>query len=113
MGLFLVIAVNIPMMLFSGFYMRLNDIVGYLQWFTHVSYYRFGFEGGMLIVYDNRSQLTCSIPYCHFKNPSKLLEEFGMKDATVQQNYISLLIWIIFYNITFYLILKWKVHMSR
>ena len=113
MGLFIVLALNIPMVLFSGFYVRLNDVVGYLQWLTHVSYYRFGFEGGMLTVYSDRPNLHCSVPYCNFKNPSKLLEEYGMNEATIERNIGVLVAWILVFQILFYFILKWRLYRSR
>ncbi|KAJ9598553.1 hypothetical protein L9F63_010756 [Diploptera punctata] len=113
MSVFLYLAFNIPMVLFSGFYLRFKDIIVYLRWITEFSFYQFGFEGGMVILYGDRPNLDCSEPYCHYKNPSKLLEDFGMKNATTQRNYIALLIWVLIFQISLYFVLKWRIYKSR
>jgi ABC-2 type transporter. len=113
MGLFVVIAVNIPLVLFSGFFIRFKDIAGYLGWIKHISFYRYAFESVMLIVYKDRARLQCSDSYCYFRNPSKLLEEFGMENAATETGFIGLSVWIIILQIMFYFILKWKIYITR
>ncbi|KAJ4429959.1 hypothetical protein ANN_22163 [Periplaneta americana] len=91
MGLFMVISVAVPLFLFSGFYVRLNDVPGYLEWLTHVSSFRYSFEGGIVAIYgNNRSKLECSQPYCHYRNSSKILDDFNMSDATYENDLLAI-----------------------
>ncbi|XP_069686168.1 ATP-binding cassette sub-family G member 1-like [Periplaneta americana] len=114
MGLFMVISITVPMLLFSGFYVRLNDVPGYLAWFTHVSSFRYSFEGGMVAIYgNNRSKLECSQPYCHYRNPSKILDDFNISDATYESDLMAILIWYLIMQIMFYFVLKLRLYISK
>lgn len=69
------------MVLFSGFFAKLDDIPSYLSWLSYVTYVRYSFEGIMIAVYGlNRAKLTCNTDYCHYKHPTTFLEDMGMKD---------------------------------
>ncbi|XP_069686819.1 ATP-binding cassette sub-family G member 4-like [Periplaneta americana] len=114
LGLFVLIANKIPMMLFSGFYIRLEDVPYGLKWLTYVSYTRYIFEGGLVSLYgDNRPKLDCSKPYCHYRTPSKILEDFGMSDATYEGDMIAIGVWYISLQVMFYLVLKLRLYMSK
>ncbi|XP_069686815.1 ATP-binding cassette sub-family G member 1-like isoform X1 [Periplaneta americana] len=113
-GPFMVVTLNIPMSLFSGFFMRLQDIPSYLQWVSYVSYYRYSFEAEMVNIYgNNRSKLNCSEDFCYFRSPSKILEEFHMEDVSYWHNMGVLLIWLFGSQIGLYIVLKWRVSTSR
>lgn len=79
-GVFLGPITTIPMVLFSGFFAKLDDIPPYLSWLSYVTYVRYSFEGTMIAIYGlNRGKLTCNADYCHFKHPTTFLEEMSMK----------------------------------
>ncbi|XP_069686836.1 ATP-binding cassette sub-family G member 1-like isoform X2 [Periplaneta americana] len=114
MGLFMVISVAVPLFLFSGFYVRLNDVPGYLEWLTHVSSFRYSFEGGIVAIYgNNRSKLECSQPYCHYRNSSKILDDFNMSDATYENDLLAIVIWYFIMQIMFYIVLKLRLYISK
>ncbi|PSN36495.1 ATP-binding cassette sub-family G member 4 [Blattella germanica] len=114
LGLFMIVALNIPMSLFSGFFMRLEDIPDYLQWFTYVSYFRHSFQAEMVSIYGgNRTKLECSEDFCYFTSPSKVLKEFNLSESTYEMNLCALLMWLVASQIVFYLVLKWRIYKLR
>ena len=60
----------IPFLLFAGFFISLSSIPSYMKWMSYVSFFRYGFEGSMLAIYDyDRAPLDCFESYCHFRFP--------------------------------------------
>lgn len=79
-GVFLGPISTIPMVLFSGFFARLEDIPVYFQWLPYLSYVKYSFEGTMVAIYGlNRPKLECNSEYCHFKYPTAFLKEMSIK----------------------------------
>ena len=104
----------IPMFLFSGFFILLSDLPPCLNWLSYVSYFRYPFEGLMLAIYGHgRPHLKCSLPYCHYKNPAKYLNDLDLGGGNFWIDIGGILGWIIFLRIVFYCILKWKLYRIR
>lgn len=79
-GVFLGPISTIPMVLFSGFFAKLEDIPVYFQWLPYLSYVKYSFEGTMVAIYGlNRPKLECKREYCHFKYPTTFLNEMSFK----------------------------------
>ncbi|XP_011865696.1 PREDICTED: ATP-binding cassette sub-family G member 4-like, partial [Vollenhovia emeryi] len=78
LGLFLIPACSIPLLLFAGFLVKLNDLAACLQPLTVISFFRFTFEGMMQAIYIDRSNLSCSDIYCFWKSPNKILSLMDM-----------------------------------
>ncbi|XP_050308153.1 ATP-binding cassette sub-family G member 4 [Anthonomus grandis grandis] len=79
-GVFLGPISTIPMVLFSGFFAKLQDIPFYFQWLPYLSYVKYSFEGTMVAIYGlDRPKLSCTADYCHFKYPKSFLEEMSFK----------------------------------
>ncbi|XP_011704836.1 PREDICTED: ATP-binding cassette sub-family G member 1-like, partial [Wasmannia auropunctata] len=66
LGIFLVPAISIPLMLFAGFYVKLEEMPTYLQPICYLSFFRYAFEGLMQAIYFDRPNLSCSEIYCHW-----------------------------------------------
>jgi hypothetical protein len=80
-GVFLGPISTIPLVLFSGFFANLDDIPFYLTWVPYMSYVKYSFEATMIAIYGlGRPKLVCQVDYCHFKSPTKFLEQMAMKD---------------------------------
>ncbi|XP_057334859.1 ATP-binding cassette sub-family G member 4-like isoform X1 [Microplitis mediator] len=68
-----------PFVIFSGFFVHINDAPSYLQWLFHASFLKYGFETAMASMYGfDRRKMKCSDDYCHFAFPKKLMHEMGM-----------------------------------
>ena len=108
--MFLLPASNIPLVIFSGFFLNLRDVPKWLRWLTDVSYFRYAFEGLVLSVYGyNRPNLKCSEVYCYFKSPLKFLQEFEMADAVYAYDVLALVIWIVAAQISVLFALKTRI----
>jgi hypothetical protein len=104
-------ACNIPLVIFSGFFVILRDVPKWLRWLTDVSYFRYTFEGLVLSVYGyNRTNLKCSEIYCYFKSPLKLVEEFDMADGVYAYDVLALVIWVVGAQVSLFFALKYRIH---
>lgn len=105
---------TVPLVLFSGFFIKLNDISIYLKFISYVSYIRYGFEGAMLAIYGyDRQKLKCSEPYCHYRNPDYFLESMSMNDAVYWIDVVALLGIFVLIRIVTYLFLRLKLRSLR
>ncbi|PSN36492.1 ATP-binding cassette sub-family G member 1 [Blattella germanica] len=67
----------------------------------------------MVTIYGDRKHLNCDELYCHFRSPSKVLEEFQMQNARFEVDCLAVALWIIIFQVVFYCVLKWRVHNSQ
>ncbi|XP_034941510.1 uncharacterized ABC transporter ATP-binding protein/permease YOL075C-like [Chelonus insularis] len=108
-GCFLVPALNIPMFLFAGFFIKLNEISSYLYPLSAISFFRYAFEGILQAIYDNdRPSLTCKADFCLLKSPRFILSYMDMPSVSFTTITLSLLIWIICLHCLIFLVLKCK-----
>ncbi|KAF4522463.1 hypothetical protein B566_EDAN002547 [Ephemera danica] len=83
-GIILGPVISLPMTMFAGFFVSFSTIPDYLRWMSYLSYLRYSFEGFAVTIYGNdRARLDCHEIYCHFRSPSKFLEEIEMADSNV------------------------------
>ncbi|XP_012525984.1 ATP-binding cassette sub-family G member 4 [Monomorium pharaonis] len=112
MGLFLVPSMNIPLVLFAGFYVKINELPMYLQAVSMISYFRYAFEGIMQAIYLDRPNLSCLEIYCYLKSPKKILSLLNMSTVTFPVIIIILCSWILCLHIITYAVLRWKIYYS-
>lgn len=103
-----------PWVIFSGFFLHLNDAAPFFHWIFHISFLKHGLEGVMEAVYGyNRTQLPCSDDYCHLISPKKILKELDMLHNDYWTNFYVLFCYIIIlYTIT-YIMLKYRICRKR
>jgi hypothetical protein len=102
------------MMMFSGFGVNLRDIPKYLEWGTHVSFFRYALEGYVEAVYGfDRPVFTCYTDYCHYRFPSKFLQEVAMDKINVEFAIEMMVLTLILTRVAGYFILSWKVRFGR
>ncbi|KAL0102010.1 hypothetical protein PUN28_018516 [Cardiocondyla obscurior] len=113
-GVFIGPVMSVPIILFSGFFVNFNAVPKYLKFLSYVSYVRYGFEGAMISVYGyNRAKLKCSEYYCHFKSPTKFLEQMAMENAVYWIDVVALLGFLLVLRVVVYFVLKLKLRSLR
>ncbi|KZC04864.1 ATP-binding cassette sub-family G member 4 [Dufourea novaeangliae] len=114
MGVFLIPAINMPMILFAGFFLKFNEVSLCLRPLCVVSFFRYAFEGILQAIYDgDREKLPCTKTYCHLRSPSKILESMDMPTFSFYVIIFALCIWIVCLQILTYLILKRKAYVAQ
>ncbi|CAG0897823.1 unnamed protein product [Darwinula stevensoni] len=104
----------IMFILFSGFLLSVKSIPGYLRWLSHLSFLKYYFEGTMSCIYgNNRPDLQCDKPYCHFKDPDKFLRELTIDDFVYWKDFWVLLLFVVILRLLAYFVLRWKLHRAR
>lgn len=100
-----------PFVIFSGFFVKLNDAHPLWRWVFHTSFLKYGFEGLMLSIFGyQRKKLPCDeAEYCHFVHPEKFLEEVDMENAKYVHSVYYLISLSIMLRIGAFLILKMKL----
>jgi ATP-binding cassette subfamily G (WHITE) protein 1 len=104
----------IPLFLFAGYFINLNSVPSYLSWISYISFFRYGFEGSMIAIYDyDRPPLECAQPYCYFRSPQKFLENFAMEQSSYLFCILGMLAYFIILRILGYFLLRYKLKMIR
>lgn len=71
-----------PFVLFSNFFIHVNDTAPIWHWIFETSFIKHGLEGSMLAIFGfDRPKLECNVEYCHFAWPHKFLELLGITDS--------------------------------
>ncbi|XP_077269349.1 ABC transporter expressed in trachea [Temnothorax americanus] len=113
-GVFIGPVISVPIILFSGFFVNFKAMPKYLKFLSYMSYVRYGFEGTMISVYGyNRAKLKCSEYYCHFKSPTKFLEQMAMENAVYWVDVVALLGFLLVLRVIVYFVLKLKLRSLR
>ncbi|XP_077285125.1 ATP-binding cassette sub-family G member 1-like [Arctopsyche grandis] len=112
-GVFLLPAITIPIVIFSGFFLRFNEIPYYLKPFSYISYFGYTFEGLLLSVYDyDRPRLDCSVEFCFFRSSKKFLNEMDITEGNYWTDVGFLVGFIVLLQISLLAALKFRVSKS-
>ncbi|KAL9697521.1 hypothetical protein quinque_000962 [Culex quinquefasciatus] len=114
-GVFLGPVSAIPVILFSGFFLRLDLIPKYLRWCSYVSYLRYGFEGAIVALYGfDRVAMPCSRSFsCHYPSPKEFLKEMSMDKAEYWIDATALLGFFVVIRVAAYFVLRFKLLSNR
>lgn len=132
------LATLVPIVLFAGFLINLNSVPGILQWFTWISYVRYGFEcklnyfnhmseseltsslflfcyaGAIITIYGfKRENLKCEYSYCHFRQSRMILEELSMKESNFGIDSFALIFIFLAFQLFAIFLLQWKIRSTR
>ncbi|XP_072938788.1 ATP-binding cassette sub-family G member 1-like isoform X2 [Epargyreus clarus] len=110
LGLFVIPAANIPMLMFSEFFIPYQEMPKYLRPFANISYFRYAFDAFLQTAYGfQRPKLPCHRIYCLFRKPTDYLEHLGLS-MDITQDIIALVIWIVLLKISLLCVLRYKVY---
>ncbi|XP_051175392.1 ATP-binding cassette sub-family G member 4-like [Leptopilina boulardi] len=110
-GMFLIPAFNIPMFLFSGFFLKFGEMPYCFRFLSELSYFRYAFEGILQAIYgSDRRIFNCTIEMCI--SPRRILKQLNMPSVNYLTTNLALIIWTIILHITIYLVLRWKLHVA-
>lgn len=113
MGIFIVPAMCIPILIFSGFFIRYRELFDCLKPLTYVSYFRYAYEGAINAIYAyDRPDLECTAPFCYFKSVKKFLQFLDMEKNLYSMDLLGLGIWLFVLQIILYITLSFKVRKS-
>ncbi|XP_026672323.1 ATP-binding cassette sub-family G member 4-like isoform X2 [Ceratina calcarata] len=114
LGVFLIPAVNMPIILFAGFFLKFSEVTPFLRPLCSISFFRYAFEGILQAIYDgDREKLQCHEDYCHLRSPKQILESMDMPTIPYYTTVLALCIWITCLQISTYLVLKWKAYIAK
>ncbi|XP_050347013.1 ATP-binding cassette sub-family G member 1-like isoform X2 [Nymphalis io] len=110
LGLFVIPAANIPMLMFSEFFIPYHEMPSYLQPFASISYFRYAFDALMQTAYGfGRNVLPCHTVFCLFKRPEKYLDYLGLS-KDLRTDVLAIVIWIIILKISLMCVLRYRVY---
>uniref|UniRef100_A0A1B0B920 ABC transporter domain-containing protein n=1 Tax=Glossina palpalis gambiensis TaxID=67801 RepID=A0A1B0B920_9MUSC len=113
-GIYLVPAVTIPIMIFSGFFIRIHEVADVLRPLCDLSFFRYTMEAFLRALYAyERPFLKCTDKFCYYKNPSKFLNDYGMSGNLYGIDFCALLLWIAVLNVLFFISLLWRVKKAQ
>ncbi|EDW04163.1 ATP-binding cassette sub-family G member 4 isoform X3 [Drosophila grimshawi] len=105
-AIFLVPALSIPFMLFSGFFIRMGELSWFLRPLCDVSFFRYIFEGFVRAIYGyNREDLPCHQAFCYHKKPEQFLQDFEMTGDAFSVDIAALGLCLLLLLISFYVAL--------
>lgn len=103
-----------PFVVFSGFFVHMNDAHPYMRWIFHTSFLKYGLEGVVHAIFGyDRTKMSCSSDYCHFVYPQRFLDQVGMDEARFTLDVLVLLALYFALRITTYLALLARVSAKR
>ncbi|XP_028133293.2 ATP-binding cassette sub-family G member 4 [Diabrotica virgifera virgifera] len=114
-GTFVGPTLMVPMMMFSGFGVRLRDLPTIMYYGSFTSYLRYGLEGVVQAVYGmDRGILQCpEDKFCFYKYPKTFLEIVDVRSDQFDNDIIALLLFLFVLRIAAYVVLRYKLASVR
>ncbi|KAH8267514.1 hypothetical protein KR018_011527 [Drosophila ironensis] len=109
LAIFLVPSATIPFLLFSGFFIRLNELAWFLRPICDVSFFRYIFEGFLRAIYGyERGELECHAEtgFCYYHSSEQFLKDFHMQGDEYGWDLAVLGMFILFLLVAFFATLK-------
>ncbi|CAK8690024.1 unnamed protein product [Clavelina lepadiformis] len=108
---------TIPVLLFSGFFVRFETIPWYLKWLSYSSYVRYSFEGILISIYGlNRTELQCSGNEgigCRFTNTTLILQEMDAEESNLGLDFCVMGIFFLGLRFLAYIVLRIRIRLEK
>ncbi|BFF94885.1 ATP-binding cassette sub-family G member 4 [Drosophila madeirensis] len=107
LAIFLVPSCTIPFLLFSGFFIRLNELSWFLRPICDVSFFRYIFEGLLRAIYGyGRGELDCHATFCYYRTADQFLTDFAMGGDEFGWDLAVLAVYVLLLLLSFYVTLN-------
>ncbi|XP_055638582.1 ATP-binding cassette sub-family G member 1-like isoform X2 [Toxorhynchites rutilus septentrionalis] len=107
---FVVPSSTIPMILFSGCFIRYSELLDVFKPLTFVSHFRYGFEGLSLATYGfNRTELGCDDLFCYYRKSRKVLQMLEIERSDYWIDVAALGVWIVVLHVLLYASLRLRL----
>lgn len=103
-----------PFLIFSGFFIQLNDAHPAMQWLFHASFLKYALEGGTLAIFGyERERMECSKLFCQFVLPKKFIKTVDMHNGDFMTAVIALLVIFFIFRFTAFYVMSFRVRSKR
>lgn len=80
----------------------------------YLSFFQYGFDGSIQAIYGfDRTNLTCSEPFCYYRTSTKFLNAMDMEANRYWIDVIALGIHIVILQIALLVTLKWRLNKAK
>ncbi|KXJ81700.1 hypothetical protein RP20_CCG018349 [Aedes albopictus] len=99
-----------PFLIFSGFFIHLNDAHPIMHWLFHISFLKYALQGATVAIFGfDRPKLDCEETYCHFVLPKKFLKEIDMLRADFVEAVIALAVIFFVFRIAAFYVMRYRL----
>lgn len=103
-----------PFLIFSGFFIHLNDAHVLMQWLFHISFLKYALEGAALAIFGyDRPKMDCEEVYCQFVLPKKFMKEIDMHNGNYGQATTALIIIFLIFRVLAFYIMRYRLRNKR
>ncbi|XP_039285094.1 ATP-binding cassette sub-family G member 4 [Nilaparvata lugens] len=103
-----------PWVIFSGYFLRLQDAPWFSHWLFHINFLKYGFQCVVLSIYGyDRPRMPCSKDYCHFVFPQKFLKHLQLQQEKYYANFLILAAILLVTKILTFHVLKYQLKHKR
>lgn len=97
--------------LFSGFLALKPEMPEWFTWAARLNHLHYTINGLVVALYRDRSRLSCPEEeiYCHLREPSLILDTFGLSDVLVWHCIVALILIVAILRTTVYLSLSYNL----
>ncbi|XP_058168547.1 uncharacterized protein LOC131283007 [Anopheles ziemanni] len=99
-----------PFLIFSGFFIHLNDAHPVMHWLFHISFLKYALQGAAMAIFGyDRPRMDCDETYCHYVLPKKFLKEVDMLNADFVEAVIALSVIFFVFRVSAFYVMQYRM----